>query len=188
MAGRDGRVRPADCAAALDSRKLRPTRGSWWAHDENRVAEGIHEIECPRSPDLVLRRTPNVDAVSPLLVIGVGIFYLQRDACVSAVTGHRAIKRDIDRASLQAQESVLAVLRHFKAHTEAQAVDIERFPDAEIIRRQYRCGSLHRCLLALSALSLGAKRDRAFAGWLTSRNDATLHPGCLPDDRSTRPM
>src|SRR4029077_9500938 len=95
----------------LDSRNLRLARGSRWPHDENRVAKGIDDIECPRAPDLVLRWTPNVDAALPLLVVGVGVLYFQRHACFPAVTRHRAIKRDINRASLQAQEPVLAVLR-----------------------------------------------------------------------------
>ena len=71
-------------------------RGRGWPHDEDRVAEGMLQVECPRTPRFIVRRTTERDTGAPFAEVLIGIRDFQRNARIASVPRHRAVKRDRD--------------------------------------------------------------------------------------------
>jgi hypothetical protein len=113
------------------------------AHHEDRVAEGIDYVECPCTPWFVLRRASNLVSIAPFIVVRIGAVHLQRDAGVSAMTGHRGIKREGDGPAIDAQKPGPAILRCFKTNLEPQPIDVKLLCSAEVICWQDWYGSFH---------------------------------------------
>ena len=70
--------------------------GRGWLRDEDRVAEGMLQVECPRTPRFIVRRTTERDTEAPRAEVLIGIRDFLRNARIAPVPRHRAVKRDRD--------------------------------------------------------------------------------------------
>src|SRR2546423_14916754 len=95
------------------------------AHHEDRVTEGVDQIERASAPELVLRRAFDRHPLLPLLIVRVGIIDTQRNARLPAVAGHRTVDGELDTVALETDESVPAIVAPFPGDVKTELVDIE---------------------------------------------------------------
>jgi len=62
---------------------------------------------------------------APLMVVGVHVLDVKRHARVPTMTVHWAVEGQFDCSAFEAEESRPTVLRRFKRHMKAQAINLE---------------------------------------------------------------
>lgn len=90
-----------------------------WAHNEQCVTGRVEQLERPRAPLLIFRRSQDVHLGVPLLVIAIRIIDLERHTSISAVAAPRAIEGYLDRSTRYPKQSGMAVFGRFEGYTEA---------------------------------------------------------------------